>query len=90
MGVIAGGESRWGEGSIGSLRSVISNYGIERRAGWFSDPMSMRRPACRYRTGAKARVFIPARCSIRNMAGQNAEMTAKSRHYPLVLMARLF
>src|SRR5690242_21493520 len=32
--------------------------------------------ACR--TGAKARVYIPARCLIRNMPGKKAELAAKS------------
>jgi hypothetical protein len=32
---------------------------------------------CRYRTGAKARVYIPAGCPVRNMAKQNVKQNAE-------------
>jgi hypothetical protein len=56
-----------------SIRSMVSDYGISLRAGLSVIRCKMRRPACRYRTGAKARVYIPAGCAVRNMAEKNGK-----------------
>jgi hypothetical protein len=52
---------------------MVSDYGISLRAGLSVIRCKMRRPACRYRTGAKARVYIPAGCAVRNMAEKNGK-----------------
>ena len=42
-------------------------------------PMQLRRPACRHRTGAKSRVYIPGGSAIRNIAAPVHGVLASAR-----------
>jgi len=65
-------------GAMGAMRSLMSSLlnRAARRLSVIRCQCAGPQVACR--TGAKARVYIPARCLIRNLLGKKAEMAGKS------------